>query len=49
MASDAMEVEVQQAEQAVTKQGDIVRSLKAKLKEGQGEKVDIWLVSLIVC
>ena len=32
------EVQVQQAELAVSKQGDIVRSLKALLKEGKGEK-----------
>ena len=34
-----LEAQVQQAELAVTKQGDIVRSLKALLKEGKGEKV----------
>jgi hypothetical protein len=38
-ASEDMEAEVQQAEQAVTKQGDTVRSLKALLKEGKGQKV----------
>ncbi len=39
MDSEALEVGVQQAEGAVTKQGDIVRSLKALLKEGKGQKV----------
>lgn len=39
MSSAALEAEVQLAEQAVTKQGDIVRSLKALLKEGKGKKV----------
>lgn len=39
MASDALEIDVQKAEQAVSKQGDIVRSLKALLKEGKSQKV----------
>lgn len=42
MASAALEAEVQLAEQAVTKQGDIVRSLKALLKEGKGKKVGLY-------
>lgn len=42
MASEALEAGVQQAEEAVTKQGDNVRSLKALLKEGKGQKVPPW-------
>lgn len=38
MASD-LETEVRKAEEAVTKQGDTVRSLKALIKEGKGQKV----------
>ena len=41
MASDALEVEVQRAEEAVSKQGDNVRSLKALLKEGKAQKVTV--------
>ena len=39
MASEALEAGVQQAEEAVSKQGDVVRSLKAHLKEGNSQKV----------
>lgn len=45
MASD-LEAEIQKAEAAVTKQGDTVRSMKALLKEGKGEKVSPRLPSL---
>ncbi len=37
--SEDLEAQVQQAELAVTKQGDTVRTLKALLKEGKGDKV----------
>lgn len=49
MASEALEVGVQQAEEAVTKQGDNVRSLKALLKEGKGQKVQSCLRRKYYC
>ena len=33
------EQQVREAEEACTRQGDIVRSLKAQLKEGKSDKV----------
>lgn len=37
--SEALEKAIQEAQEAVTKQGDTVRSLKASLKDGKAEKV----------
>ena len=43
MASEAeLQSEIQLAQEAVAKQGDTVRSLKASVKDGKAEKV-LWM------
>lgn len=37
--AEQLELAIQQAQEAVTRQGDTVRSLKASLKDGKAEKV----------
>ena len=40
---------VEQAQLAVTRQGDAVRSLKASLKEGKTDKVNLLFLTLRRC
>ncbi len=41
MSAEELEKQIQEAQDAVTKQGDTVRSLKASLKDGKAEKASV--------
>jgi hypothetical protein len=49
MDSQALEEAITLAQEAVSKQGDTVRSLKASAKDGKAEKVGVGAAQLLVC